>query len=288
MRWIKGLTTSLGIAVLALLLFYAFLYLNQRALIFPGASADRADLAWARARFPQAERWFEMEDGTRLHGWLAEADRPNAPLLIFFGGNAEDVTGLLREHWRFPNWSWLLVNYRGFGLSEGEPAEDRLFSDARRLYDLVVWPPGERTVAAWGRSLGAGVAVHLAAARPLDAVVLATPYDSIRALAERHYPIAPVGLLLEHPFDAIALAPAIQTQMLALAARDDRVIPWDHAKRLSDAWGGPNRLILLPPGNGHNLLRTAAYWNAMGEFLARIKGRRAETEGGAEPPAGAG
>jgi pimeloyl-ACP methyl ester carboxylesterase len=90
-----------------------------------------------------------------------------------------------------------------------------------------------------GRSLGSGVAVHVAAERKPAGVVLVTPFDSLRAVAQGIYPFVPVSLLLRHPFDSLALAPSIAAPMLALVATQDRVIAPAHARRLFEAWRGP-------------------------------------------------
>ena len=89
----------------------------------------------------------------------------------------------------------LLVNYRGYGHSEGRPSEARLFADAVRLYD---WAAGQAGVDArrsvgMGRSLGSGVAIYLATQRTLAGLVLVTPFDSITAVAQRHYPFCLSG-----------------------------------------------------------------------------------------------
>src|SRR6185369_15239352 len=102
-------------------------YLAQDALIFyrqPLPEARRADLA---RRFPSAQEVFlQAKDGTRLHAWHVRA---GAPLVIYFGGNAEGV-------------SWLLVDYRGYGLSEGAPGEAALVSDALQWFDHAMTFPG--------------------------------------------------------------------------------------------------------------------------------------------------
>src|SRR5437764_15432172 len=86
-----------------------------------------------------------------------------------------------------------------------------------------------------GRSLGSGIAVHLAAHRPLRAVILVSPYDSIVEVAKRHYPFLPVSLMLRHRFDSIALAPRIEAPLLCLVATGDRVIPAEHSRALLEA-----------------------------------------------------
>lgn len=257
-------------------LVYPFFYFNQERLIFLGASPGESLLHWARARPGVRELRLEMADGVRLHGWLlpVEGD-PQAPLLIYFGGNAEDATGVLAARDDLPGAALLLVNYRGYGLSEGRPGQDALLADAVALHDWALRESGlaPNRVFAWGRSLGSGVAVHLAARRHLAGVILTTPYDSLRAVAQHHYPWIPVGLLLRHPFDSLALAPAQQTPLLTLVAANDRIVPPVLAERLTDAWGGPKNLIRFTGVNHNDIEFAAGYWEAIGRFMGgRVKG----------------
>lgn len=213
------------------------------------------------------------DDGTRLRGWLAKAPGERAPLLIYFGGNAEDVSWLVEEAPRLGGWSLLLVNYRGYGRSEGRPGERALLADGIRLHD---WARARADVdpthmAVMGRSLGSAVAVHLAAARPLSGVVLITPFDSLTAVAQHHYPWLPVRWLLRHPFDALGRAPDIRAPLLCLVAGRDQVIPPAHAARLYSAWAGPKRLIEFPAADHNGVSVEPGYWPAIAQFLASLR-----------------
>jgi hypothetical protein len=212
-------------------------------------------------------------DGPRLRGWLVKAAsaRPS-PLLIYFGGNAEEVSWLVDEAPRLGGWSLLLVNYRGYGRSEGRPGERALFADALRLHDWARARPdvAPERVAAMGRSLGGAVAVHLAAERPLAGVVLVTPFDSLTAVGQRHYPWLPVRWLLSHPFDALSRAPAIRTPMLCVAAGRDQIVPPVHAARLYAAWGGPKRWVEFPHADHNDIGAEPGFWPAIADFLASL------------------
>jgi len=144
-------------------------------------------------------------------------------------------------------------------------ARDRAYGDALLWYDYGTKLGAH--IFAFGRSLGSGVAVRLAAERPLAGVILVAPFDSLEALARHHYPFLPVKLLLRHRFDSAALAPRISAPLLCVVARQDEVIPSAHAKRLYDAWAGPKRWLALP--GGHNETdHQADYWPALQAFLA--------------------
>jgi uncharacterized protein len=213
-------------------------------------------------------------DGVLLHGWLVKGRHPlPAPLVIYFGGNAEEVSWLASVADQFGGWSLLLVNYRGYGGSEGKPGERELFADALTIYDWAIARPDvlPARVIAMGRSLGTGVAVHLAANRAARGVILVTPYDSIKEIAKRHYPYLPVGVLIRHPFDSISRAGKIGAPLLCLAAGEDLVIPPKHARRLYDAWGGPKTWREIA-GAGHDSISgEPEYWDAIGAFLKDLR-----------------
>lgn len=238
-----------------------FMYIAQDSLIFhpqPLTEARRAALASR----PGVESLFiDAADGTRLHAWHVKGD----PLVIYFGGNAEEVSWMLDDAARrAPGIGWLLVDYRGYGSSAGSPSEKALVSDALQWYERF---KGVERIYVFGRSLGSGVAVQLAGKRPVAGVMLVAPFDSLVEVGKRHYPVLPVNWLLKHRFDSIALAPKIKTPLLCIVATDDEIIPAEHARRLYEAWGGPKQWIGLE-GAGHNSTDNAAnYWPSIARFL---------------------
>jgi len=209
------------------------------------------------------------EDGTLLRGWLVKSERNPAPLLVYFGGNAEEVSWLAATGAERSGWSMLLMNYRGYGHSEGRPSEARLFADAVHLYDWAASRPGvdTRRIVGMGRSLGSGVAIYLATQRRLAGLVLVTPFDSITAVAQRHYPFLPVRLLLRHPFDSLA---ATTVPTLMLVAGRDMIVPPAHAERLYERWPGPKRWIEFPGANHESILDEPEYWRAITSFLHEL------------------
>ena len=238
------------------------MYLAQDSLIFfpqPQGEARRAQIASQRA---VESLFIDAADGTRLHAWHVKGE----PLVMYFGGNAEEVSWMLDDAARrAPGTGWLLVDYRGYGSSGGSPSENALVADALRWYDHM--SPEHRKIYLFGRSLGSGVAVQLAAHRPVAGVILVAPFDSLVAVGKRHYPFLPVDWMLKHRFDSIALAPQIKAPLLCIVATADEIIPAEHSKRLYDAWGGEKRWVALE-GAGHNSTDNAAnYWTSIAAFL---------------------
>lgn len=243
-------------------------YLAQDALIFHPQSISEARRAEIAQRHPRVTDVFlPTADGTRVHAWHAKS---GSPLVLYFGGNAEEVSWMIEAVGvEAPNASWLLIDYRGYGQSEGSPSEKALVADALALYDHAAKLPGvdSKRIYAFGRSLGSGPAVALAAERGLAGLVLVTPFDSLVAVAKRYYWYLPVDWMLKHRFDSIKLAPRLRTPLLCLIAERDEVIPAVHAERLFEAWGGPKRKLLLPGANHNTTDSAPQFWPAIREFL---------------------
>jgi pimeloyl-ACP methyl ester carboxylesterase len=257
-------------------LFLLYVYLTQERVLFYPVRLARETRAFIRDHVPEAEELtLAAQDGVTLHGWLLRARSPGpSPLLIYFGGNAEEVSGMIPEARRhLAGWSVALVNYRGYGLSGGRPGEKALTADAELVYDTLTarGDVGAGGVALMGRSLGTAVAVRLASARPVRGVVLISPFESMTEVAKVHFPHLPVSLLLKHRFECASLAPSIMVPALALVAAEDRIVPPGHSYRLMERWGGEHHVVTVP-GAGHNTLGASPRdWDAIKRFLDGLK-----------------
>eukprot|EP01030_Chromulinospumella_sphaerica_P018886 gene18886-18761_t len=151
--------------------------------------------------------------------------------LIYFGGNAEDVSRSLAEFDRaFPEHALYLLHYRGYGGSSGSPSEEAIARDAMSLFDKVYADHPQVVVV--GRSLGSGVAVRLASYRPVAKLLLITPYNSLEELAERQFRWLPVRWLLKDKFESWRYAEHITVSTRLIAAEHDEVIPGASTRRL--------------------------------------------------------
>ena len=244
-------------------------WLGQERLLFypqPVSTEPHAPPGW------RLERLEHAGDGATLRGVLLLPPRERPPLVVYYGGNAEEVTsGALEAAREYGERAVLLVNYRGYGESTGTPSEKTLVADALAILDRMrsradIDPA---RIALHGRSLGSGVAVQVAASRPVACVVLTSPFDSALDVARAIYGWLPVGLLMRHPFDSLARAPRVRAPALVIAGADDTLIPPSHSMRLADAWGGPVERVSLE-GVGHNdVHQHPRYEPAIRAFLER-------------------
>jgi pimeloyl-ACP methyl ester carboxylesterase len=183
--------------------------------------------------------------------------------LIYFGGNAEDVSASLPSFSSaFPDYAIYLLHYRGYGGSSGTASEETLHADAEILFDKV--HAEHPDIAVVGRSLGTGVAIRLASQRPVSRLVLVTPYDSIQEIAAQQFPYFPVRWLLKDKFESWRYAPKIRIPTLLIAAEFDEVIPRANTERLKAAFARDVASLVIIPGVGHNTIsNTIQYLDAM-------------------------
>ena len=249
------LFSLLALAAFVYACFCAYLYLFQRSLIyFPTPVAERV---------PAEEVWVE-NDGEKIRLWRLHSSQSNA--IIYFGGNAEDVSYNAAEFsdW-FPQHAVYLVNYRGYGGSSGKPGEAAFHSDAQAVFDFVT--ERHAAVSLIGRSLGAAVAVCLATHRDVERLALVTPFDSLASLAREFYPIFPTRLLLKDTYDTVGPAARVRAPALVLVAEHDEIIPRPSTDRLADALGGPHTMRVIQR-TGHNTIGTSPdYGRALQEFM---------------------
>jgi uncharacterized protein len=210
-------------------------------------------------------------DGTRLAGWIVAGNKLPAPAVIYFGGNAEEVSHTLADP-RWPRqWTIVALNYRGYGASEGKPGERELAADALAIYDAVAARDDvdSKRIVVFGRSLGTALAARVAAERAVAGVILVSPYDSLVAVGSHHYPWLPVSLLLRHRFEAEAYARRCRMPLLAIVASSDTIIPVGRSRALYDVWAGPKDWQVVPGADHNTLGGMPAFWNSVTEFLAQ-------------------
>ncbi|UXY53757.1 alpha/beta hydrolase [Pseudomonas tohonis] len=236
----RALLWTTLLAVLLYLALCAALFVFQRALLyFPQPRAVQA---------PESTLELPVAEGRLV---VTVRPRPGADALLYFGGNAEDVSMNLEQlAGAFPDHALYLMHYPGYGGSSGEPGEALILDDAQRLFDHI--HPEHPRVAVVGRSLGSGVAVQLASQRPVSRLVLITPYDSIENVAAGRFPWAPVRWLLKDRYRSADVAGALRVPTLLMLAGDDQVIPRASSDRLAASFApGVARLEVLA-GAGHN------------------------------------
>ncbi len=265
----KSMIEILKIIVFLFLAFSLFLFLFQDRMIFYPQKVSSRTVS----RYKEIEITFN-HDNVLLCGWFVKGRiSKSKPLVIYYGGNAEEISWNLDEMKTYGMESFLLVNYRGYGNSQGKPSEKKLVDDALFILDQITrnHQIDPKHIVLMGRSLGTGVAVQVAAKKDVGGVILVTPFDSLVSVAKSHYPVFPVNLLLRHRFDSVLLAPDIKIPALFMMGSNDRIIANRHSIHLAEKWGGAKTSVVIK-GAGHNDIEAhGAFKEAIVQFLREIR-----------------
>jgi pimeloyl-ACP methyl ester carboxylesterase len=229
----------------------AVLFAMQRSLIY-SPQRNYADAAGMTFSLPV--------DGARV--LVSSRTQPGSSAVVYFGGNAEDVSVSMPTLQRaFPDRSLFALHYRGYNGSTGNPSETTLIADALVLFDRVhaTYPH----VVVIGRSLGSGVAIHVASMRPVERLVLVTPYDSLLEIAAQRFPLFPVRWLMLDKFESWRYAPNVTAPTLLLAAENDAVIPRASTHLLYKHLPRSLATLLVVPDAGHNTISDTTEYVAL-------------------------
>jgi len=200
------------------------------------------------------------------NAFVSSRPRSGPGALIYFGGNAEDVSQAMPDFAdAFRDRAIYLLHYPGYGGSPGTPSEQAIITQATALYDEV--HIDHQDILIIGRSLGSGVAVHLASLRPVSRLVLVTPYDSMQEIAAHHYPYFPIRWLLRDKFESWRYAPQVTAATLIIVAADDEVIPRASSDRLRARFKDGIASYAVIPNVGHNTISDSP------DYLPLLRGR---------------
>ncbi|WP_426206576.1 alpha/beta hydrolase [Pseudomonas sp. TWP3-1] len=252
----KTLMSLVALIVGIYLVLCLALFVFQRSLIyFPQPAAVDS---------PDSRLTLAMQDAQIR---VTVREQVGSKALIYFGGNAEDVSRNLPEFAEaFPGYALYFLHYRGFGGSEGAPSEEAIAEDALALFDQVY--ASHPQVALIGRSLGSGVAVRLASQRPATQLILVTPYNSLEEIAAGYYPWLPVKWLLKDRYQSGKYAAHISVPTLLLVASEDEVIPRLSSERLLESFPKGVATLKVVADSGHNSIsERTQYLQWIGDFL---------------------
>ena len=262
-----GLLVAVGVVV-------ALLWVFQRGLIYFPSSQPA----------PPVEAYFALgqeaalatDDGLELSAWfLPPVGGRSLATVIVFNGNAggRELRAPLAAALTRKGLGVLLLDYRGYAGNPGSPSEDGLLADARaaRAYLLSRADVDPARLVYFGESLGAAVAVALAAEHPPAALILRSPFTSLADIAAVHYPFLPAGLMLRDRYESIERIGRVRAPLLVVAGQRDRIVPMEQSRRLFAAASGPKRFHPVADAD-HNdaaLLAGADMVNAMIDFVAQ-------------------
>lgn len=261
------LATLVALYVVIVALAYFF---QERLLYFPLRTLTSTPASRGLA---YEDVWLETRDGVRISGWFIPAAQPRATLL-FFHGNAGNISHRLDsiETFHRLGLNTFIIDYRGYGQSEGKPTETGTYLDAAAAWRYLVEDrqiPAEEIII-FGRSLGGAVAAWLAQQQSPAALILESTFTSAPDVAASAYPFLPVRQLTRIDYNTLQRVAEIKAPILIVHSPDDNVIPYDHSQRLFAAANEPKEFLSIRGGHNDGFLISApAYEAKVAAFVAQ-------------------
>lgn len=207
-----------------------------------------------------------------LRGWLIHNEHiQEGRFVIYYGGNAEDISLNLSQMSKIDASSFLFMNYRGYGGSSGRPTQMGLLEDALAIYDAVVkqYAIHSSRIFLLGRSLGSSIASYVANQRKVAGLILVTPFDSIENLVNQTFGGIPLGWFFKDCFDTRKYLTHVDCQILVLAAEHDEVIPPECLQSLVSACAAQTSLKVIKGADHQNISEYDEYYAAINKYLRR-------------------
>ena len=229
-------------------------YFEDKFVYFPNKDFPETPASYG-LRYEQVN--LTSADGTKLVAWSIPYDN-KSPWLIYLHGNGGNVSGYLTLTTKLHELGMnvFMLEYRGFGKSEGKPSELGLYQDAEAAYQHVLEKAtGANRIILYGFSLGSGVAVELATHREVSALILEAPYKSIPDVAKDVYRIVPYRLM-KNLYASKNKINQVNVPLLIIHSLDDRSIPFSHGKALFDLANKPKTFVEIQ--GGHTAMLTEA------------------------------
>lgn len=270
MKALRMLFWLVSIVIFVFLSISIYVYFYQKHMVFYpvkdlDASPDELNIAYE-------DVYVRAADDVTIHAWYIAADSSPGGAVLFCHGNAGNISHRLEtiDFLQRLGFSILIFDYRGYGMSTGEPSESGVYNDARSCYE---WLKAEKGFAAedivvFGRSLGGAVAIDLASKVPCRALVVESSFTSAADMARKIFPFLPTGLILRYKFDSVGKIEQVRCPVLVTHSPDDDLIPYSMGQRLYERASQPKQFVNISGyHNDRNYLNGLEYRKAFESLL---------------------
>jgi len=241
-------------------------YMLQRSFILHPKKLDKSyeyqfDFEFHELNFPTDDGIFNA-----IHA--KTTDEPKG-LIVYFHGNADNLKrwGKYSQEFLDRGYDILMMDYRGFGKSDGKATEVNMYEDARTLYQYALEQYHEEDIIFYGRSLGTGVASHMAVHNHAKALILETPFYSLTDVVKEKYPFVLQLFQLNFDFPNHKNIDGLDVPIHIFHGTKDRVVPFKSAIKLEDHLQDGDTFLVIPGGGHKNLSKFPAYQQRLDEIL---------------------
>jgi len=255
-------------AMISMGLLSGLLYLMQPAMVFyPYRDLVETPAAWG---LEYEDIYIDTRDGVRLHGWYIPREEAEE-VVLFLHGNGGNIShrGASIDIFNRIGLNVLIIDYRGYGKSEGSPSEEGLYEDARSAWRYLIERGFKREqIILFGRSIGAAVATKLAVETGPEKLILESSFSSARDMADRVLPLISRVVMMRYPFNSMERIKDINARLLMLHSPDDEIIPYRLGEKLYRAANEPKQFVKLKGDHNYGfMLSQPEYEQALSRFI---------------------
>lgn len=269
MRILQSTLWIIGSIAAGYILLVLLMYVMQSNLVYHPQSNIWATPA--SVGLPYEDVTFRTEDEVTLHGWFVPADTA-ALTVLYFHGNAGNISGRLETFQLLHDLGLnvFMIDYRGYGKSEGRPSEQGTYRDAEAAWKHLNQQRqiADSGIIIMGRSLGGSVAAWLAARKNPAAAIIESTFTSTVDLGSDLYPWLPVRWMINYDYNTLDQIKQIKSPIFMAHSRDDQIVPFHHGRQLFEAADEPKAFVELEGSHGSGFWETGAkYRNGLQRFL---------------------
>jgi len=262
--------TILAAGMYGALCLYLF-FMQAKLIYYPDMPSRKLTASPAEIGLKYESVSIAAGDGVTIHGWFVPAQQERGTLL-FFHGNAGNISHRLDSLKIFHDLglSTFIVDYRGYGSSQGSLSEQGTYLDAEAAWNYLT---GTRNIAArqivvFGRSLGAAIAAYIAAEQKPGGLILESAFTSVPDMAARMYPVFPVRLLSRFHYNTEKFLLSVSSPVLIIHSPDDEIIPYENGQKLYNSAREPKEFLKIQGGHNEGFLASGrAYTDGISNFI---------------------
>ncbi|MFB2923478.1 alpha/beta hydrolase [Aerosakkonema funiforme] len=264
-----------------------FLWFGQERLLFWPSRVIKKTPSFYNLNYQNVRLPVSTKDGKIeiIHGWWIPASNPQAPIILYFHHNAINIGANVSQAEDFHKlgYSVLLIDYRGFGQSEGNfPTESQVYQDAEAAWNYLINTRkiSPKQIIIYGHSLGAAIAIDIAVKHPEAAgLIVQNSFTNLRDMTKRFglFWILPIDLLLRQRFDSLKKISFLKIPVLFIHGVRDPQIPAKMSQTLFAATPAPKRLLLIAEG-GHDNNMDKPDLQKVGKFVEDVMNGKTKNE----------
>lgn len=262
---------NIKIVLLFLFLFYlslhVIIYIFEKQFVF--RNVKLAQNHEFHFNLPHQEFFLEANDGTKINCLLIKTEKKRQGVVFYLHGNAGNIQmrGHFHKHFTSRGYDFFMLDYRSYGKTLGEPSVEIFNQDAALAYDYITQQISPDSLIIYGRSLGTGVATHLASTQPAKRLMLEMPYSTIKTvIANRFIPLF-LPFEMHYPFENIYTLPKVTIPIVIFHGTKDKTISYECAQELVPFLKEKDEFITVEGAGHRNLANFEAFQNGLDKYL---------------------